>query len=222
MATVNKRLLRFGRARIMNLGPTPTIVIPEGLVVVDTTEKVIALGDGVTVGGTSINGKVWKFPTIGEANTSRLTSGDYVLVAEDKFWAVGDDGITEVELLTEEEHNQEIIDSTGWTLHEWEELAMFSGWDKYKTSTGAPRIRKDGEFVTLDAVLRKDRSSDWSPFRLPEWARPSKILYLLIEVDTGSSGSSPIVIYPDGYIYPRRIHSKSIKRVSFQLSYAIN
>ena len=217
---MSRKVLRFGRALKKDLSTNP--VITDGLIVVDETTKKIARGDGVTQGGIAIDGKVWEVGTLEEANSKRLTSGDYLLVNNEKFWAVGDNDYTEVELLTEEQMTQEEQDSASYPAIDWEPLELTNGWVKSTSATNDARIRKDADFVTLDAVLTKYKSSDWSPFRLPVWARPDRILYLLVEMSTGGSGSTPIVIYPDGYVYPRKIYTKSVSRVSFQISYAVN
>lgn len=208
--------MRFGRAMSLNIGTEPTVVVPEGVIAIDSTEKIIVLGDGKTVGGIDIPGKVWEFGTIEEANTARLTVGDYVLVDNDKFWAVGDIEIVEVELITEVEYEEEA--SASLPAKDWENLSLFNGWDMSDDSVGNAKVRKDGNFVTIDAVMEKKNWADWSPFRLPEWARPSKVVYTTVELNQGR-GTDPLVIYPDGYLYPRKSYSRTLSRFSIQITF---
>ena len=204
--------LKPGQAFEYPIASNPNIVLENGLVVIDPNTKDISVGDGVTPGGVLPKGKIWKVPAPENINDNIMVVGDYVLVNDVDYYYVMPDGVVPVILVEE-------IDSG--SLIGWNELTLFQGWDMSADAIGNARVRKDGNLVTIDAVLEKNKSSDWSPFRLPTWARPNKTVYQTIEVNT-SRGADPLVIYPDGYLYPRKIYTKQVSRVSIQLTFWID
>ena len=200
--------LKFGEAYRFNLSANPSIVLESGIVVVDNETNILLVGDGVTPGAVLPKDKIWEVDTLEDSTGIFKVVGDYILVSDGKYHIVGSEGVTELI----------IVDDNG--ILGWDTLQLYQGWEQGNDSIGVPRVRKDGNLVTIDAVLYKDKYSDWSPFRLPTWARPGKTMYLTMECDTGY-GVTPLVIYPDGYLYPRKLYTKKVNRMSFQITYWI-
>lgn len=204
--------LKFGQAYAFSISENPTAILDSGLVVVDPTTNVLAVGDGVTPGGVLPKGKIWKVAALDDANSKRMVVGDYVLVGDTEYYCVHGDGVKPLTMVEE-------VDSG--SLLGWHELTLYQGWSMSADAIGSARVRRDGNLVTIDAVLAKEKSSDWSPFQLPSWAMPNKTVYQTIEVNT-SRGADPLVIYPDGYLYPRKIYTKKVSRVSIQITFWVD
>jgi len=205
-------VLNIGQALSYPISENRHVILDDGIVVIDVLTKEIYVGDGVTPGGNLPSEAIWKVTSLDEMDNLVHMVGDYILVGGEVYHRVTNSGIVPLELLATEEYGN--LD--GWTT-----LELYTGWSISQDAVGDARVRKDGNLVTIDAVLKKDKSSDWSPFRLPTWARPNKTVYQTIEVNT-SRGADPLVIYPDGYLYPRKIYTKKVSRVSIQITFWID
>ncbi|MBT30360.1 MAG: hypothetical protein CMO01_11935 [Thalassobius sp.] len=206
MVETNGNVFSLGEAFSFAISEHPDTILDVGITVVDPVTMKLVVGDGITKGGIPPKGKIWKVPSLNTASKRRFIVGDYLLVDDADYYYVGSDGVDKVLL------------RDGSSLMGWKTLTLNSGWRESNDAGGEPRVRKDGNLVTIDAMLGKDKKSEYSPFRLPSWARPNRLMCMVIECNYGY-GTTPLVVYPDGWVYPWAIATRSCSRVSIQLSF---
>lgn len=196
-------------------GRRTTIVPLLGEWIFTTDSERTYMGDGKTPGGISVDKKHYEVSTVTDINKIRhCRDGDTCDV----------DGGTTVYFFingTWIELGAKTGDGGSPTVGEWEELKLYYGWSNVDSLGDVPRVRTINGEIQIDATLKKSSYSEYSPFVLPEWARPSKTQYLTAE-NSAWQGATSVAVFPDGTLYIRNYATRSLSRISFNLRYFLN
>lgn len=178
------------------------------------------MGDGKTPGGISVDKKHYEVATVEEiddiehcrdGDTCDVDGGTSVYFYINGTWVE----------LGAKATNPNPIPEPGSGIGEWVELELDYGWSNIDSSGDKPRVRLVNGEVQIDATLKKISYSEYSPFLLPKWARPSKPVYTTIENSSGQ-GATSVSIFPDGTLYLRKYATRSLSRVSFNIRYFVD